>query len=142
MIPNRPIYSYNELTSSYSRQREIGISLEFITPQVFTSTYTTKQQTKNQLINFILTNPGERFFDPAFGSGIRNLLFENNTDFSSLEESLKDLIERYVQNIIIKELTITPSTSNTVSINIFYSINNMSDELSIQVNNELSGELI
>jgi phage baseplate assembly protein W len=143
MIPNRPIYSYNELTSSYSRQREIGISLEFITPQVFTSTYTTKQQTKNQLINFILTNPGERFFNPAFGSGIRNLLFENNTDFSSLEENLKDLIERYVQNIIIKELTITPSSdSNAVSINIFYSINNISDELSIQINNELSGELI
>jgi hypothetical protein len=42
MIPNRPIYSYNELTSSYSRQREIGISLEFITPGVFTSTYTNK----------------------------------------------------------------------------------------------------
>jgi phage baseplate assembly protein W len=143
MIPNRPIYSYNELTSSYSRQREIGISLEFITPGVFTSTYTTKQQTKNQLINFILTNPGERFFNPAFGSGIRNLLFENNTDFSSLEENLKDLIERYVQNIIIKELTITPSSdSNAVSINIFYSINNISDELSIQINNELSGELI
>lgn len=142
MIPNRPIYSYNELTSSFSRQREIGISLEFITPQVFTSTYTTKQQTKNQLVNFILTNPGERFFDPAFGAGVRNLLFEQNTDFTSLEESLKDLIERYVQNIIIKELTITPSNSNTVSINIFYSINNMSDELSIQINNELSGELI
>ena len=131
MIPNRPIYSYNELTSSYSRQREIGISLEFITPGVFTSTYTTKQQTKNQLINFILTNPGERFFNPAFGAGVRNLLFEQNTDFTSLEES-----------IIIKELTITPSNSNTVSINIFYSINNISDELSIQVNNELSGELI
>lgn len=142
IIPNRPIYSYNELTSSFSRQREIGISLEFITPQVFTSTYTTKQQTKNQLVNFILTNPGERFFDPAFGAGVRNLLFEQNTDFTSLEESLKDLIERYVQNIIIKELTITPSNSNTVSINIFYSINNMSDELSIQINNELSGELI
>lgn len=142
IIPNRPIYSYNELTSSFSRQREIGISLEFITPQVFTSTYTTKQQTKNQLVNFILTNPGERFFNPAFGAGVRNLLFEQNTDFTSLEESLKDLIERYVQNIIIKELTITPSNSNTVSINIFYSINNMSDELSIQINNELSGELI
>jgi hypothetical protein len=143
MIPNRPIYSYNELTSSYSRQREIGISLEFITPQVFTSTYTTKQQTKNQLINFILTNPGERFFDPAFGSGIRNLLFEQRSDFSGIEDTLKDLIERYVQNIIIKELSITPSSdSNAVSINIFYSINNMSDELSIQINNELSGELI
>ena len=48
----------------------------------------------------------------------------------------------FIQNIIIKELTITPSNSNAVSINIFYSINNISDELSIQVNNELSGELI
>ena len=142
MLVNRPVYSYKNNYPSPTNQRSIGISVLFQTPQVFNSTFTTQDQTKNQLINFILTNPGERFFNPAFGSGIRNLLFENNTDFSSLEESLKDLIERYVQNIIIKELTITPSTSNAVSINIFYSINNMSDELSIQVNNELSGELI
>jgi hypothetical protein len=143
MIVNRPVYSYNELTSSYSRQREIGISLQFQTPGVFTSTYTTTQQTKNQLVNYILTDPGERFFNPGFGSGIRGLLFQQNIDLFSLEENLKNGIERNVQNIIVKSVNITSlERTNTININILYSINNISDELNVQVNNELSGELI
>jgi len=143
MIVNRPVYSYNELTSSYSHQREIGISLQFQQPQVFTSTYTTTQQTKNQLINYILTNPGERFFNPGFGSGIRGLLFQQNIDVDSLEENLKLGIERNVQNIIVKSVNITPvDRTNSLNINIVYSINNISDELNVQVNNELAGELI
>jgi phage baseplate assembly protein W len=144
MIVNRPVYSYNELTSSYSRQREIGISLQFQTPGVFTSTYTTTQQTKNQLVNYILTDPGERFFNPSFGSGVRGLLFQQDVDLVSLEETLKDGIERNVQNIIVKSVVITtnPKVSNAINININYSINNISDEINVQVNNELTGELI
>ena len=144
----RPIYSYNDITSSFSPKREIGISIQFeksttFNPlQVFQSTYTTTQQTKNQLINYILTNPGERFFDPTFGSGIRNLLFEQQQDFTSLEENLKDLIELYVQNIIVKSVNITPQENNSVTINLYYSINNITDQLTVQLNNEITGEVI
>ena len=136
MIPNRPIYSYNELTSSYSRQREIGISLEFITPQVFTSTYTTKQQTKNQLINFILTNPGERFFNPNFGSGIRAVLFQQDTDFEGLEVTLAEKIENFVQNIKVNNINIVEGESNQINMLINYSINNIQDTLTINLDKE------
>jgi phage baseplate assembly protein W len=36
---------------------------------------------RQALKNMLLTNPGERLFDPFFGSGITGMLFENYTPF-------------------------------------------------------------
>ena len=105
-MSSRPIYRYNDLTpNATTKPREIGISVQFLENGIFQSTYTTKSQVKNQLINYILTNPGERFFDPAFGSGIRNLLFEQQQDFTSLEENLKDLIELKLSDCELNDIT-------------------------------------
>ena len=92
MLVNRPVYSYKNNYPSPTNQRSIGISVLFQTPQVFNSTFTTQDQTKNQLINFILTDPGERFFNPNFGSGIRAVLFQQDTDFEGLEVTLAEKI--------------------------------------------------
>ena len=46
---------------------------------------------KQAFKNAILTNVGERFFDPFFGSNVRNTLFENFTPFTT-----EDII-RYVK---------------------------------------------
>ena len=102
----RPIYRYNDVTSNATIKKEIGVGVQFVENGVFTSTITTASQTKNQLINYLLTNPGERFFDPGFGSGIRALLFEPNTDLEVLTDTLKEGIERYVQNIIVNDVLI------------------------------------
>jgi hypothetical protein len=134
MIPNRPIYRYADVNANTSLKREIGISVQFQQPEVFISTYTTKQQVKNQLINYILTNPGERMFQPYFGSGIRNLIFsQNSIDFSGLEEQLKTKIEQNVQNIIVNDVVAIGSDKNDLKININYSINGITDELNIEI---------
>ena len=44
---------------------------------VFVPTFTTREQTKANIINYLLTNKGERVFKPMFGGDLRNLLFEN-----------------------------------------------------------------
>ncbi len=54
----------------------VGISLPFNGPAVFKSNYQTKDSIKYNLINFFLTNPGERPLNPTFGGGIRNFIFE------------------------------------------------------------------
>ena len=98
------------------------------------STYTTTQQVKNQLINYILTNPGERMFQPYYGAGIRQGLFEQNQiDFSSLEESLKTGIEQNVQNIVVKSVNTSSTGDNTINIGITYSINGIVDELNVEI---------
>ena len=132
----RPIHRYNDVTSNATIKKEIGVGVQFVENGVFTSTITTASQTKNQLINYLLTNPGERFFDPGFGSGIRALLFEPNTDLEVLTDTLKEGIERYVQNIIVNNVLAT-SENNTVYLNINYSINNQADELNIALTTNL-----
>jgi len=119
----RPIYRYADIVNNTTVKKEIGIGIQFLENGVFTSTYTTTSQTKNQLINYILTNPGERFFNPGFGSGIRALLFEPNTDLDDLSDTLREGIELYVQNISVSNVIATSDTdNNTIYIKISYSI--------------------
>jgi hypothetical protein len=52
----------------------IGVSLPFGvcgTDQLFNQTYSTKDQTKSNLINLLLTNKGERILNPEFGSDLK-----------------------------------------------------------------------
>jgi hypothetical protein len=48
----------------------IGISLPFNAPSAFRSTYSFKDQLKYNLVNLLLTNKGERIFNPNFGTDI------------------------------------------------------------------------
>jgi phage baseplate assembly protein W len=129
----RPLYRYNEITGSNKTvSRELGISVQFLENGVFKSTYTTTEVTKNQLLNYILTNPGERFFNPNFGSGVRQLLFENVADLTSLEEQLAEGINRNVQNIRVYSVIATQQ-NNSIYINIDYSINNINDQLTVEI---------
>ena len=52
----------------------IGVALPFNGPGVFNTNYTTQDQTKSNLINLVLTEPGERIYKPFFGVGLNNLL--------------------------------------------------------------------
>jgi phage baseplate assembly protein W len=126
----RPIYRYNELSGSNAIKREIGIQIQFQDSGVFKSTYTTKEVTKNQLINYILTNPGERFFNPSFGSGIKALLFEQTNDLTQLEEQISLGISNNVENIRVNSVSATQN-NNEIYINVNYTINNQNDELTL-----------
>jgi len=57
-------------------RKAVGVKLPFSSPSVFTSTFTTKEAIKTNLINFFLTRKGERYLNPSFGSAIHNLIFE------------------------------------------------------------------
>jgi hypothetical protein len=59
--------------------KAVGVDIPFNGPAVFKSNYLTKDAIKNNLINFFLTNPGERFLNPTFGGGLRAFIFEQIT---------------------------------------------------------------
>jgi phage baseplate assembly protein W len=126
----RPIYRYNELSGSNTVQKEIGIQIQFQDSGIFKSTYTTTQQVKNKLINYILTTPGERFFNPGFGSGIKSLLFEQTNDLTQIEEQISTGISNYIENIIVNSVNATQN-NNELYININYTVNNQTDELTL-----------
>ena len=54
----------------------VGVDIPFSGKAVFNQTFQTVDAIKANLINYLLTGRGERYFNPTFGSGIRNLIFE------------------------------------------------------------------
>ena len=60
----------------FNKSAAVGVDIPFNGNAVFKSNFQTKDAIKNNLINFFLTNPGERVMVPDFGVGIRHMLFE------------------------------------------------------------------
>lgn len=99
----------------------IGISLPFNGTIGFNSTYTTADQIKSNLINYLLTSKGERLFQPTFGANLRNFIFEQISELtiSELEEALSSKLENNFNNLRVNNLTITPDYDNN-QINIYF----------------------
>jgi phage baseplate assembly protein W len=92
---------------------------------VFNSTYTTVDQIKSNIINYVLTNKGERVLNPDFGSNLRNFIFENTTESNlrALEIKLTNDIKNNFPSVNVISLTLTPSyEENAIQLNIVYSI--------------------
>jgi len=105
----------------------IGVAIPFNTDDIFRSTYTTVDQVKANLINYLLTNIGERVLNPNFGSNLRAYLFDNITELNlrALEIKLTNDIQNYFPNVNIDQLTLTPSYSeNTVTLDFNLSVYN------------------
>ena len=66
-------------------QIAVGVDIPINTPAVFKSNYTTQAAIKNNLINYFMTNRGERPFNPSCGSGIRTQVFEQISELLQLE---------------------------------------------------------
>ena len=113
----------------------IGVSLPFNGEGVFNSTYTTKEQAKSNLLNVLLTEPGERLYLPNFGVGIRNLLFEQNVKAEILKERISNQVDIYIPEIEVMDIKIDKSPdSHTLYIAIDYRMSINNDEDSIQIN--------
>jgi phage baseplate assembly protein W len=114
----------------------IGVNLPFNGESVFIPNFQTKEAIKNNLINFFLTNPGERLANPTFGAGLRNYIFtqisSNNLDF--IKEDIQQKIGDNFSNITVDSVEVLSQEEfNTINIIIQYSIENtgINDELQL-----------
>lgn len=117
-------------------RKAVGVSLPFSAKDVFTSTYTTKDALKSNLINFLLTDKGERVLNPDFGIGLRSILFEQATQDTKdqIDYLIRKGIADWFPELVINTLTIAPKPdTNTVTIYMKYNVNqtNIQDELLI-----------
>lgn len=64
---------------------------------------------RDNIVNLLLTNPGERMMFTDFGAGIRGLLFENMTEDMKIviAERIKRSVAKYMPFVMIVELTIS-----------------------------------
>ena len=114
----------------------VGVSIPFTGKAVFNQTYITKDQIKSNLINFFLTNRGERYLNPGFGGNLRAVLFESitNNNIDNLETQLKDQISNLFPSVKVEKLSVNSlPEQNLININLSYRVLNQ-DLDDIQIN--------
>jgi len=115
----------------------VGVSLPFSSPSVFKTTYTTKDSVRNNLINYFLTEPGERIENPNYGGGLRSFVFNQiaQDTLEDLRENISIKISNNFPLVSVKSLDIlTIPDENVITVIIKYVIKNTGIEDQIQFN--------
>ena len=75
--------------------------------------------------NIVSTSPGEKFFDPDFGSSISEILFENVDDITavSIEDEIKSSLKNYEPRVDLVNVDVNPNfDENQFDVTITYRI--------------------
>mgnify|MGYP006074333531 CR=1 FL=1 len=123
-----------DLTPSIS----VGVSIPFSAGAVFNKTYETKDAIKANLINYFLTNKGQRYLNPNFGSNLRSLLFENitNDSLDDIKEIIAEDLKNYFPKVSPSNLEVTGEPDrNAVRFYMKYRIidSNIEDQLALDI---------
>jgi phage baseplate assembly protein W len=102
---------------------------------MFKGTRTLKEQVKSNLINVLLTKPGERVMEPDFGVGLKFYLFEQNINLDNLKDKINDQINIYIPEISLSDVIVDfIEGEHLLFIKIVYSINADKTTDAIQLN--------
>lgn len=115
----------------------VGINLPLSGPAVFVSNYTTYDALKTDLINFFLTNPGERPMNPTFGGGLRDFIFDQieEENINGLKENIEFKLQKYFSQIGISSLEVLQNADNNtliVELKYFISNSNIQDTITFE----------
>jgi len=105
--------------------RAVGVALPFNAPGVFTSNYTTSKQLNSNLINFFLTNRGERVLDPTYGANLRAVIFEQITEgnLDALKSKIEIDLTTNFPDVRLANLDILGNEDlNSIQVNITYTV--------------------
>tara|TARA_R100001594_G_scaffold128619_1_gene166944 strand:+ start:490 stop:891 length:402 start_codon:yes stop_codon:yes gene_type:complete len=88
------------------------ISMSFQVNPINSDTIAVKNDTAiaRSIRNLVLTNPGERFFNPTLGSRISEILFDNADDISAaaLREEIEETINVYESRVKLQNVKVKP----------------------------------
>lgn len=121
----------------------IGVKFPFNGRRIFNSTFTTLDQSSSNLKNLLLTGRGERYELLDFGTALKFLLFEQQTDELkiAIDEEIRESVNRWLPYISIQKVTIdfdSPEDSH-ITINIVYTVSNIEAEESLTITSMLNG---
>ena len=92
---------------------------------MFTSNYTTSKQLNSNLINFFLTNRGERVLDPTYGANLRATIFEQITEgnLDALKSQIEiDLTTNFPDVRLVNLDVLGNEDLNSIQVNITYTV--------------------
>ena len=116
---------------------KIGVAFPLDETNMFSGTETVKEQIKANLLNLLLTYPGERVNLPKYGVGLKNLIFEQNIDLKTLKEKINNQIHIYISNIKLQNIKINESEDKhtiQISLSYIYLLDNTQQEIQLNFN--------
>ena len=75
--------------------------------------------------NIVLTSPGEKLFDPDFGSSVSEILFENVDDITavSIQDEIRNCLNNYEPRVDLINVDVDPNfDENQFDVKITYKI--------------------
>jgi phage baseplate assembly protein W len=133
-----PFNAQNINPTNLNPSTGLGVSIPFSNSSVFSSTYTTQETVKNNLINYFLTNPGEIPLNPTFGAGLRAFLFEQITEItvSNVKSFVQNKLNTAFPMVQVNSLEVLTDQqdNNSIIIKLKYSVlnSNISGTLNFQ----------
>lgn len=116
----------------------IGINIPFNSPGVFSKNYTTREALKNNIINYFLTNKGERYDNPEFGGGLRKYIFEQLTTHTldEIRDNISSSFNVHFPAVILQDIDIITydNNLNKITIKISYYVPNTDIKDFIELN--------
>ena len=116
--------------------RAVGFGFPLNGDAVFVPTFFTRDQIKANMINYLLTNKGERVFRPDFGADLRALLFEQILDVTTddLKSNIQADISQFFPNVEVVEIEFNNQPDeNTINFTLKYRIVNFGIEDSVNI---------
>tara|TARA_B100001057_G_C22708533_1_gene894721 strand:- start:668 stop:1075 length:408 start_codon:yes stop_codon:yes gene_type:complete len=114
--------SVREIDKNEDKYVGIRFPLDHSPEGFFYKTKTVLEQSKANLRNLLLTTPGERVFQPNFGSRLKNIVFEQGQDIPNrVDEAIRIATDTFLPYInIINVFTI--QEQNQVNIQVEFSV--------------------
>lgn len=134
-IPNRRVKRFVEdLDTRVSVGLDLPIARQAGDNQdYFATTKTTIDAIKNDIRLLLMTQRGERLFQPFLGMNIRRFLFEQITDDTAIEieNDIVDTIQTWLPFVELRDIDVDlgDQDRNKISINITFNIRNAPTEL-------------
>ena len=114
--------SVREIDRNEDKHVGIRFPLDHSPEGFFYKTKTVLEQSKANLRNLLLTTPGERIFQPSFGSRLKNIVFEQGQDIPNrVEESIRIAADTFLPYINIINV-FTTQERNQVNIQVEFSV--------------------
>ena len=123
----------------FNNSAAVGINLPLQFPTAFQSNFTTSDAIKNNLINYFLTNRGERVMEPSYGANLRAELFEhiNSRTYDILKSKIENGVKTNFPSVSISNIEILGNEDyNSINIIIKYNIIpfGINDEINLTFN--------
>ena len=114
--------SVREIDRNGDKYVGIRFPLDHSPEGFFYKTKTVLEQSKANLQNLLLTTPGERIFQPEFGSQLKSIVFEQGEDIPNrIEEAIRSAVDKFLEYINIENV-FTTQQDNQVNVSIEFSV--------------------